>query len=154
MKKILIISALAFLALISAACSNFVSTFSDTGNLKYKTVTEYAASDLSFAVQADPHMDEQSDVNIYEQTLQNIVNNNLSFLIDVGDIFMIDKLTDKSETNIKNRYVLMKSYYDLLGSIPVYFAMGNHDGEAGWDTLNTKEYRLSYFPDQTYDKNY
>jgi hypothetical protein len=111
-------------------------------------------SNFSFAVQADPHMDGQSDSQIYNQTLQNIVSAKPAFLIDLGDIFMIDKLADKSDINIKNRYVLMKSYYDLLGSIPLYFAIGNHDGEAGWDGLNTKNYRKEYFPDETYDKNY
>lgn len=107
-----------------------------------------------FAVEADPHMDGQSDPQIYKQTLQNIVNAKPAFLVDLGDIFMVDKLSEKSETNIRNRYVLLKSYYDLLGSIPLFFAMGNHDGETGWDTLYTKNNRGEYFPDQTYDKNY
>jgi hypothetical protein len=109
---------------------------------------------FSFAVEADPHMDEQSDADVYRRTLKNIVAARPAFLIDLGDIFMVDKLADKSEANIENRYVLMKSYYDLLGSIPLYFAMGNHDGETGWDSLNTKNYRLEYFPDQTSALNY
>lgn len=113
-----------------------------------------AAGDFSFAVEADPHMDEQSDAQVYKNTLQNIVSAKTAFLVDLGDIFMVDKLTDKSEVNIRARYTLMKSYYDLLGSLPLYFAMGNHDGEAGWDTINTKKYRLEYFPKQTSDKNY
>ena len=118
------------------------------------TTGSSTSSSFSFAVQADPHMDEQSDANVYKQTLQNIISAKPSFLIDLGDIFMVDKQADKSTTNINNRYVLMKSYYDLLGSIPLYFAMGNHDGETGWDSLNTKSYRTTYFPDETYDKNY
>ena len=109
---------------------------------------------FSFAIEADPHMDEQSDASVYKQTLQKIVSANPAFLIDLGDIFMVDKLADKSETNIKNRYVLMKGYYGMLGSIPLYFAMGNHDGEVGWDKLFTKNYREEYFPESTYDKNY
>lgn len=127
-----------------------------------KTVSKQTANNkeyptenaFSFAIQADPHMDEQSDGTIYKQTLQNIVKDSPSFLIDLGDTFMVDKLTDKSEANIKSRFTLMKSYYDLLGSIPLYFVMGNHDGEAGWDSLNTKKYRSAYFPNQTLDKNY
>lgn len=111
-------------------------------------------SSFSFAVEADPHMDGQSDAKIYQQTLQNIVIAKPAFLVDLGDIFMVDKLTDKSEENIKGRYTLMKDFYDLLDSVPLYFAMGNHDGEAGWDKLNTKSYRQTYFPKQTSDKNY
>jgi len=119
------------------------------------TTTESSTSStFSFAVEADPHMDEQSDANVYKQTLLNIVSAKPSFLIDLGDIFMVDKQADKSTTNINNRYVLMKSYYDLLGSIPLYFVMGNHDGEVGWDKLFTKSYREKYFPTETYGKNY
>ena len=124
-------------------------------NISTKTTTPSTSEGgLIFAVEADPHMDGQSDPQIYKQTLQNIVNAKPAFLVDLGDIFMIDKLSDKSEINIRNRYVLMKSYYDLLGSIPLYFAMGNHDGENSWDNPNTKNYRKEYFPDETYDKNY
>jgi 3',5'-cyclic AMP phosphodiesterase CpdA len=109
---------------------------------------------FSFAIIADPHMDEQSDSMVYKQTLANIVTDKSAFVIDLGDTFMIDKLTEKSEANIRARYVLMKSYYDLLGAIPFYFVVGNHDGEAGWDSLNAKNYREEYFPEETYDKNY
>lgn len=110
---------------------------------------------FSFAVQADPHMDEQSDEAIYEQTLQNIVKAKPSFLIDLGDTFMIDKLPNKSEANIIARYELMKKYFDeITGVVPLYLVAGNHDGETGWDSLNTKTYRETYFPEQTGEKNY
>lgn len=121
---------------------------------KSSSAQKLATGEFSFAVQADPHMDEQSDAATYKQALENIVKAKPDFLIDLGDTFMIDKLADKSVANIRNRYELMKGYYDLLGSIPLYFAMGNHDGETGWDSLNTKSYRKSYFSDETYDKNY
>ncbi len=122
---------------------------------KTTTISNNSTGDVfSFAIQADPHMDEQSDANVYKQTLQNIVKAKPAFLIDLGDTFMVDKQSDKSEANIKSRYVLMKGYYDLLGSIPLHFVMGNHDGETGWDSLNTKKYRQTYFPSQTLDKNY
>jgi len=127
-----------------------------TENKKTVAAVDNSVGDaFSFAIQADPHMDEQSDANVYKQTLQNIVKAKPAFLIDLGDIFMIDKQSDKSEANIKSRYALMKSYYDLLGSsTQLHFVMGNHDGETGWDKLYTKNYRLTYFPSQTLDKNY
>lgn len=118
------------------------------------SVSTTTANQFSFAVEADPHMDGQSDSQIYKRTLQNIIASKPSFLIDLGDIFMIDKLTDKSQANIIDRYTLFKGYYDLLGSIPLYLVIGNHDGEAGWDSLNTRNYRQTYFPKQTFDKNY
>ncbi|MEI7918430.1 MAG: metallophosphoesterase [Candidatus Saccharibacteria bacterium] len=127
------------------------ATSSTTNPVNLNTTS---ADSFTFDIQADPHMDENSDAATYKQTLANIVSDNPSFLIDLGDIFMVDKLSNKSATNITNRYTMMKSYYDLLGSTPLYFAMGNHDGEVGWDSLNTKSYRKTYFPNQTYDKNY
>lgn len=112
------------------------------------------AGGFVFAIEADPHMDEQSDPAVYTATLRNIASAKPAFLIDLGDIFMVDKQADKGEANIRSRYALMKGYYDLLGTIPFHFVMGNHDGETGWDPLFTKDYRREYFPDETSDKNY
>ena len=132
--------------------NKYQPTYTSTSNpTTSKTTT---GGNLVLDIQADPHMDENSDVTTYKQTLANIVSDKPSFLIDLGDIFMVDKLTDKSATNIDNRYKMMKEYYDSLGSLPLYFAMGNHDGEVGWDSLNTKSYKQTYFPKQTHDKNY
>jgi len=102
-----------------------------------------------FAIQADPHMDENSSADVYNQTLDLIANSGASFLIDLGDIFMVDKLADKSESNIRDRYELMKNYYLRLKGVPLKIVLGNHDGELGYSTFNTKNFRAEYFPDQT-----
>lgn len=112
-------------------------------------------SPFVFAVQADPHLDEQSDPATYSQSLQNIVQDNPDFLIDLGDTFMTDKLPEKSEENILNRYLLMRDYYDSISySIPLFLTLGNHEGEAGWDfnsssktlALPSFQNRLLYYP--------
>jgi len=102
-----------------------------------------------FAIQADPHMDENSDANVYTGTLQQIVKASPAFLMDLGDIFMVDKLPNKSEANIRARFELMLGYYKQLGSIPLKICLGNHDGELGYSQFNTKKYRKEYFPEQT-----
>ena len=102
-----------------------------------------------FAIQADPHMDENSDENVYKGTLRQVVAASPAFLMDLGDIFMVDKLSAKSEANIRARYELMKGYYGLLGSVPLKITLGNHDGELGYSQFNTKKYRQEYFPEQT-----
>jgi hypothetical protein len=107
-----------------------------------------------FAVQADPHMDENSSADVYNGTLSQIVNSSPAFLVDLGDIFMVDKLQDKSETNIRARYQLMKGYYQKLQGIPLKIVLGNHDGELGYSNFNTKKYRAEYFPEQTSDVTY
>jgi hypothetical protein len=123
--------------------------------LNQKIVTTGAtASNAVFAIQADPHMDENSSADVYKGTLKQIVAASPAFLMDLGDIFMVDKLADKSETNIRGRFELMKGYYQELGSVPLKICLGNHDGELGYSKFNTKSYRKEYFPDQTADLAY
>ena len=107
-----------------------------------------------FAVQADPHMDQASSADVYTATIEKIVKANPAFLMDLGDIFMTDKIQDKSEQNIRARFVLMKGFYDKLNGIPLYITLGNHDGELGYSNFNTKKYRKEYFPQQTGDLAY
>ena len=113
-----------------------------------------ASSDYVFAVQADPHMDENSSAEVYTETLEQIVKVSPAFLMDLGDIFMTDKLPNKTEANIRARYELMKSYYDKLKGLPLYITLGNHDGELGYSNFNTKSYRKEYFPQQTSELAY
>ncbi len=116
-----------------------------SGNFTTSTQTANSV----FAVQADPHMDENSDTNVYLGTLGQIVAASPAFLIDLGDIFMVDKLKDKSESNIRARFELMKGFYEKLQGVPLKICLGNHDGELGYSKFNTKSYRKEYFPDQT-----
>lgn len=116
--------------------------------------TQAIASKSLFAIQADPHMDENSSADVYNKTLDLIASSGASFLIDLGDIFMVDKLTDKSEANIRARYQLMKNYYARLKGLPLKIVLGNHDGELGYSQFNTKKYRAEYFPEQTSEVSY
>ena len=114
-----------------------------------KTANAEVLSSTTFAIQADPHMDDNSSADVYESTLNQIVAASPAFLMDLGDIFMVDKLPNKSEENIRGRFELMKGYYQKLGSIPLKICLGNHDGELGYSSFNTKKYRKEYFPEQT-----
>jgi len=111
--------------------------------------TAKAGSSEVFAIQADPHMDENSSADVYNGTLKQIVSTAPAFLMDLGDIFMVDKLPNKSEVNIRARFELMKSFYNKLEGIPLKITLGNHDGELGYSSFNTKKYRKEYFPEQT-----
>jgi len=117
-------------------------------------LTSAKGSVSTFAIQADPHMDENSSADVYNGTLKEIVAAAPLFLMDLGDIFMVDKLADKSEANIRARFELMKGYYAKLGNIPLKITLGNHDGELGYSKFNTKSYRKEYFPAQTGDLAY
>lgn len=110
-------------------------------------------STFSFAMQFDPHMDENSDGEVYKLTLRNQLAGNNDFLIDLGDTFMSDKLQPITEPAIHDRVKLMRTYYDIVGhSQPMFLSLGNHEGEWGrnlngtannvavWDTLLRKKY--------------
>lgn len=108
-----------------------------------------------FAIQADPHMDENSSAEVYRSTLQQVLRVNPTFLMDLGDVFMVDKLQQKTDANIRARYEYMKDFYSVLdGKVPLKFILGNHDGELGYSTFNTKQYRAEYFPELTSELSY
>ncbi|NBR94457.1 MAG: hypothetical protein EBT44_06515 [Actinobacteria bacterium] len=111
--------------------------------------TDQVLSTNTFAIQADPHMDQNSSEEVYLGTLKEVVKTAPAFLMDLGDIFMVDKLQDKSEKNIRDRFELMKGYYGNLGNVPLKITLGNHDGELGYSKFNTKNFRKEYFPEQT-----
>ena len=127
-------------------------TFLSLAQASFATSKEIA--NATFAIQADPHMDENSSADVYNGTLAQIVAATPAFLMDLGDIFMVDKLPQKTEANIRARFELMKGFYQKLGNIPLKICLGNHDGELGYSNFNTKNYRKEYFPEQTGDLAY
>jgi hypothetical protein len=101
---------------------------------------------FTFAVEADPHLDEQSNPEIYQRTLQNILTDNPDFLLDLGDNFMLDKIpeiipgTSINYQEIMNRHLLLRGYYDsICHSVPLFLVIGNHEGELGWELNGTAE---------------
>jgi len=48
----------------------------------------------------------------------------------------------------------MKNYYARLKGVPLKIILGNHDGELGYSSFNTKKYRAEYFPEQTKEVSY
>ena len=93
-----------------------------------------AGSDFKFAVEADPHLDSNSDTAAFALTLRNIAAANPDFLIDLGDTFMSEKQTPPvTQDIVTSRHLLLRSYFDrVCHSIPLYLVLGNHEGELGW----------------------
>lgn len=101
-------------------------------------------STFTFVVQADPHLDEQSDSAIYRRCLRNQLEDAPDFMIDLGDIFMSDKLKNAAgrltHDTITYRCHLMRSFYETsTHSVPLFMALGNHEGESGWNLNGTAE---------------
>lgn len=127
-------------------------------------------STFTFLVQADPHVDEQSDTALYRRCLKNESEENADFIIDLGDILMTDKLKNAggkiTRDTIVYRSHLMRNFYETFShSLPLFIALGNHEGEAGWqlnpygeniavwNTLERKKYFPNPFPDGFYKGN-
>ncbi len=92
-----------------------------------------AGSMFSFAIEADPHLDTNSNTASYALTLQNVLDKHPDFLLDLGDIFMSEKLPVKNQANITSRHLLYRPYFGAVcHSVPLYLVIGNHEGENGW----------------------
>lgn len=125
-------------------------------------------SSYKYVVQADPHMDEQSNIPLYQLCLQNQLEDNPDFMIDLGDFLMTDKLKNLTTNTIPHdtipyRCKLLRTNYErICHSVPLYIALGNHEGEAGWflngtadniavwDTQERKKYFLNPSPDGSF----
>ena len=120
-----------------------------------------------FVVQADPHLDSQTDTAIYNRCLLNQLEDEPDFMVDLGDIIMSDKLKNSAnvitEDTIVLRTEIMRGYYEkACHSVPLFIALGNHEGEAGWNlnangnnvavwtTLQRKKHLLNPEPDNFY----
>ena len=101
-----------------------------------------AGSPFTFTLQADSHMDVESDLNIYRQTLANVAAGTPDFHIDLGDTFMCEKhsapLTAVVQpaadaATVDARYIYERTNFGLIThSVPLFLVNGNHEGEAGW----------------------
>ena len=167
--------------LISGLASNtkyhYRMCYRSVGTTTFTTRPEHSfqtqrpiGSTFTFVVQADPHMDEQSSIPVYERCLQNQLEDNPDFMIDLGDFLMTDKLKRTNVTpniiphdTIPYRCKLLRSKYETIcHTVPLFIALGNHEGESGWnlngtseniavwDTNERKKYFLNPAPDGFY----
>ena len=119
---------------------------------------------FKFAIEADPHLDYNSDTAAYALTLRNMAAENPDFLLDLGDTFMAEKLTPPLyQADITDRYLLLRSFFDrICNSIPLYLVLGNHEGELGWRNDGTEasmpvmvsNTRKLYYPNPAPDQFY
>ena len=115
-------------------------------------------SSFTFTVQSDSHLDENTSPAVYERTLANALADHPDFHLELGDTFMVDKYV---RPEISHGQYLAQRYYfgQLCHSAPLFFVLGNHDGEAGdrgsslWPTLTRKRYFPNPFPNEFYTGN-
>jgi len=122
-------------------------------------------SNLTFTVQADPHLDEGTSPATYERTLTSALSDKPDFHIDLGDTFMVDKYRNDYRASAR-QYLAQRYYFGLLcRSAPLFLVLGNHDGErggrdsrgtddmAGWSNLTRKKYFPNPRPGGIYSGN-
>ena len=99
-------------------------------------------AEFTFTIQADSHLDGNSDLATYQLTLANIRRSNSDFHIDLGDTFMTEKFAtpltnfvskapDLESVHSRYRYE-RNNYGSLTSSVPLFLVNGNHDAELGW----------------------
>ena len=83
---------------------------------------------FTFTLQADSHLDDASLPELYDRMLANIQADGPDFHIDLGDTFMTDK--HPSRESAASQYAAQRYHLGRIGaSIPLFLALGNHDGE-------------------------
>jgi len=116
-------------------------------------------SSFVFTITADPHLDFNTDPALLTQTLANIAADQPDFHIDLGDIFMTDKMSDTvagipaqyggaipNQSRVNGRALILRSYYEqTCHSVPYLFTLGNHEAEYGY-TFNAATDPLNNIP--------
>jgi len=86
-----------------------------------------------FLVEADPHLDERSNQQVYSAVLYNMRRKDADFMVDLGDNVMAEKLA-KTPEQIEQRFALLRTFWAIVSNgLPIFGVLGNHDGEAGWN---------------------
>ena len=114
-----------------------------------------SGSSFTFTIQADSHIDLNTDVRLYERTLLNMLADRPDFLVDLGDTFMTGRARKYEPLSL---YLAQRYYFGkVCHSVPLFLVLGNHDGEfAGGDTapvLLRKKYYPNPFPDGFFTGN-
>ena len=111
-----------------------------------------AGKAFQFDIQADSHLDGNTDTAVYERTLNNIIQDKPDFLVDLGDTFMVDKYPNYQDSS--KQYHAQRYWFSKPGkNLSVFLCLGNHDGETGWKSrggVSSTEWaqsqREKYFP--------
>ena len=100
-----------------------------------------------FTVTADPHLDVNSDLPLFLRAMDNIAADTPDIHIDLGDIFMTDKMADgvtgippeffggvtPNQPRVNDRALFFRNQFEhCCHSIPFFYTQGNHEAEYGY----------------------
>ena len=138
--------------------------FPETGTGSFHTCRA-PGSPFTFTVQADSHLDGNTDPALYAACLANALADRPDFHVDLGDTFMTGK--HESRESAARQYVAQRYDLGLVGhSAPLFLVVGNHDGEetknpgadgadglAAWSCAQRKRFFPNPVPDAFYGGN-
>lgn len=115
------------------------------GERSFRTSRPRGAS-FVFTVTADPHLDFNTDATLLTRAMSNLAADQPDFHIDLGDIFMTDKMADTvagvpaqygggpvSQTSVNLRASIFRNFFELAcHSVPYFYTLGNHEAEYGY----------------------
>ncbi|MGF7141479.1 T9SS type A sorting domain-containing protein [Roseimarinus sediminis] len=126
-------------------------------------------SSFTFVIEADPHpYDKKCYHPLWNIALDNQLADKPDFMIDMGDTFGDDHNPFTiTQEEIDQLHLDNREYFGRVGhSVPLFFCLGNHEGESGyyllqtppenlgvWGTLSRKLYYPNPFPDDFYTGN-
>ncbi|MBI5834502.1 MAG: metallophosphoesterase [Armatimonadetes bacterium] len=89
-------------------------------------------SEFTFTITADSHLDEQTDLALYQRALANAAADRPDLNVDLGDTFMTEKYPGDWHA-ARAQYTAQRYYFgQLCSSVPLFLTLGNHDGELGY----------------------
>lgn len=104
----------------------------------------------AFTLTADPHLDEVTNPGLFALAMRNIAADAPDFHVDLGDIFMTDKIATIipglaiNYGAVEFRALQLRNQFAAFAhSVPFFFALGNHESE----------YRYVYDADRTAAKD-
>ena len=105
-------------------------------------------STFTFTVESDPHpYDKKGCHNLWHIALNNQLSDNPDFMLDLGDTFGDDhNPTTITNNEVKQLHMNLREFFgDVCYSIPLYFCLGNHEGENGYYLLQTPPNNLAIY---------
>ena len=122
------------------------TAFKARGERSFRTARPRGNS-FVFTVTADPHLDVNTDTSLFTRTMGNIRADAPDLHVDLGDIFMTDKLADgvngvppefgggvfPNQARLNDRALMLRALFEQsCHSIPFFHTLGNHEAEYGY----------------------
>ena len=107
-----------------------------------------AGETFVFTVESDPHpYDKKGCHNLWYITLQNQLNDNPDFMFDLGDTFGDDHNAPTiTSDQVRQLHFNNRAFFgEVCHSMPLFFCLGNHEGESGYYLLQTPPDNLGVY---------